>query len=85
MKITIEIPDEDIQREVFALLVTRVAEQIFTNRWNPDERRYKELLKEAVHTAVRSNEDKLLERAIPIAGEYMGKRGLKKLMEEVTK
>ena len=84
MKITIEIPDEEIRQEVFNLLTSRLANEIFTERWGRDERTYKKELADAVKAAVREHEDELLERAIPRAAEYMGSRGLKKLVAKIT-
>ena len=84
MKITIEIPDEEIRQEVFKLLTSRLANEIFTERWGKDERAYKKFLTDAVKAAVREHEDELLERAIPRAAEYMGSRGLKKLVAKIT-
>lgn len=81
MKITIEIPDEEIKQEVFGLLTRRLAEQIFTERWNSDERLYRRMLKEALNAVLKERADDVVDRCIPQAVAYIGKKGIKKFVD----
>lgn len=81
MKITIEIPDEEIKQEVFGLLTRRLAEQIFTERWNSDERLYRRMLKEALNAVLKERTDDVVDRCIPQAVAYIGKKGIKKFVD----
>ena len=85
MKITIEIPDEEIKQEVFELLTSRLAEQIFTDRWNDDERAYRKMLKDGVNAVLKERADEIIDRCIPQAAEYIGKKGVKKFVDTLGK
>lgn len=81
MKITIEIPDEEIREAVFNVLVRRLADEIFTDRWNYDERAYRKMLKDGVNAVLKERADEIIERCIPGASEYIGKKGVKKFVD----
>lgn len=85
MKITINIPDEEIKHEVFTLLTNRLAEQIFTDRWNYDERAYRKMLKDGINAVLKERSDEIVERCIPQATDYIGKKGVKKLVDMIAK
>lgn len=85
MKITIEIPDEEIRKEVFELLTRRLADQIFTDRWNSDERAYRRMLKDGVNAVLKERSDEIVDRCIPHAADYIGKKGVKKLVDMIGK
>ncbi len=85
MKININIPDEEIKQEVFTLLTRRIAEQIFTDRWNYDERAYRKILKDSVNAILKERADEIVDRCIPQASEYIGKKGVKKFVDELGK
>lgn len=74
MKITLEIPDEEIKQEVFKLLTRRLAEEIFTDRWNYDERAYRRMLKDGVNAILKERADEIIDRRIPQAAGYIGKK-----------
>lgn len=84
MKITIDIPD-DIKKEVFELLTSRIAENIFTERYSYDKNIFKTFLKDAVNKIVKERADEIVERCIPYASEYIGKKCLKKLVDQLGK
>ena len=70
MKITIDIPDD------------RLADQIFNSRYiNPDERAYRRILKEGVNAVLKEHTDEILEKCMPQAVDYIGKKGVKKLAD----
>lgn len=82
MKITIDISDEEIKQEVFTLLTHRLADQIFNSRYsNPDERAYRRILKEGVNAVLKEHTDEILEKCVPQAVDYIGKKGAKKLAD----
>lgn len=85
MKITIDIPDEEIKQEVFKLLTHRLAEEIFTDRWNYDKRAFCKMLKNGVNAVLKERADEIIDRCIPQAAEYIGKKGVKKFVDMMGK
>lgn len=85
MKVIIEIPDEEIRTAVFDLLSNRIANEIFTDRWNYDELEYRRILKNGVNSILKERADEIIERCIPQASEYIGKKGVKKLVDMIDK
>lgn len=85
MKVIIEIPDEEIRNAVFDLLSNRIANEIFTDRWNYDELEYRRILKNGVNSILKERADEIIERCIPQASEYIGKKGAKKLVDMIDK
>lgn len=85
MKVTIEILDEEIRTAVFDLLSNRIANEIFTDRWNYDELEYRRILKNGVNSILKERADEIIERCIPQASEYIGKKGVKKLVDMIDK
>ena len=85
MKVIIDIPDDEIKKEVFEILTRRLADQIFEDRWNYDEQAYRRMLKEAVNTVLKERADEIVNCCIPHAAAYIGKKGVKKFVEELGK
>lgn len=85
MKITVEIQDDEIKQEVFNLLTRRLADEIFTDRWNYDERSYRQMLKDGVNAILKEHADEVVDRCIPQAAEYIGKKGVKKFVDMMGK
>ena len=85
VKITFEIPDEEIKQAVFELLTRRLADEIFTDRWNYDERAYRRMLKDGVNAVLKERADEIIDRCIPQAAEYIGKKGVKKFVDSLGK
>ena len=81
MKIILEVSDEEIKQEVFKLPTRRLAEEIFTDRWNYDERAYRRMLKDGVNAILKERADEIIDRCIPQAAEYIGKKGVKKFVD----
>ena len=89
MKITIEIDEQEIMEEVKAVVVRNavkyVEEKLYKTEYaNYDRRIYHEGIKEAVRETVKKNAENILDRAVNYAGEYIGKKGLKKMIDEGT-
>lgn len=89
MKITIDIDEQEIMEEVKAVVVRNavkyVEEKLYKTEYvNYDRRIYHEAIKEAVRETVKKNAENILDRAVNYAGEYIGKKGLKKMIDEGT-
>ena len=82
MKVTIDIPDEDINQAVQALLVQRLADQLFGERNNYDKHGYQRMLKAAVKDVLADRVDEVVDRAVTYAADYIGKKGVKKIVEK---
>ncbi len=85
MKYTIDIPDEDIETAVFNVLVRQIAESIFTERYTRDRREYADALRKALTAVLKERADEIVDRCIPRAAEYIGKKGVKKFVDELGK
>ncbi len=85
MKYTIDIPDEDIETVVFNVLVRQIAESIFTERYTKDRSDYSRAIKTALIVVLKEHADEIVERCIPRAAEYIGKKGVKKFVDELGK
>lgn len=85
MKITIEIPDEEIRDEVFKILTNRLAHAMFEEKFDPFSRQYKAAVRDCVRETIKENIDAIVDRAIPHASDYIGKKGVKKLVDMIGK
>lgn len=85
MKITIEIPDEEIREEVFKLVTSKLAHEIFYEKFDPFSRQYKSAVKDCVKEAIKGNIGDIVDRAIPYASDYIGKKGVKKFVDMIGK
>ena len=83
MKMTIDIPEEEINQTVQTLFVRRMAEQLFNERDSYDQRSYRRMLKEAVKEALADHIDEVVDRAVVYAADYIGKKGVKKFLEKL--
>lgn len=81
MKIMIEISDDEVRDEVFNLLTRRIADQIFSDRHNLDEYAFRQALKQGVNAVLKERADEIVDRCIPQASAYIGKKGVKKFAE----
>lgn len=89
MKITIEIDEEKIADEVKAVIIRDAVEKIEEDLYhdpygNINRRVYKDGINEAVRETVKKHFDDIINRAVDYAGEYIGKKGLKKMIDEGT-
>lgn len=81
MKITIEIPDEDIRQEVFNLLTRRIADELFDERYSYDRNAFCRILKDGVNAVLKERSDEIVDLCIPQASAYIGKKGVKKFVD----
>lgn len=89
MKVTIEIDEHEIMEEVKAVVVRnavkKVEEDLYHDPYgNINRRVYKDGISEAVRETVKKNYNDIMNRAVDYAGEYIGKKGLKKMIDEGT-
>ena len=84
MKITIEIPDEEIRQEVFRITTQNLADAIFDERWSYDKNIFRRLLKDGVNAVLKERSDEIIDRCIPQASDYIGKKGVKKLVDMIS-
>lgn len=87
MKITIDIDDEEIRKAVVDLVIDRVAEtvehEIFTDgHYSVMRRLYREGVQDQTRQLIKQNLDDIVNRAVEYAGTYIGKKGLKKMIDE---
>jgi len=85
MKFEIEIPDEKIKAEVFRLVTQELADKIFSEVHNPYEHIFRKMMKETLRDLLRERADEIIDRCIPYATEYIGKKGVKKLVDTLGK
>ncbi len=85
MKYTIDISDKDIETAVFNVLVRQIAESIFTERYTLDRCKYADAMRKALTAVLKERSDEIVERCIPRAAEYIGKKGVKKFVDELGK
>lgn len=86
MIISIEIDDKEIMDEVMALVVKRtvdsIEKDIYGDRGSYSKHVYVDAIKDAVRETVKKNAEDIISRGVTYAGEYIGKKGLKKMIDE---
>lgn len=87
MKITVEIDEDEIAEAVKDTVIRNavryVEEKLYKTEYaNYDRRIYHEAIKEAVRETVKKNAENIITRAVNSAGEYIGKKGLKKMIDD---
>lgn len=88
MIINLEIDDKEIMDEVMALVIKRAVENIeqdiYGGRGSYSKHVYVDAIKDAVRETVKKNADDIISRAVEYGGTYIGKKGLKKMINEGT-
>lgn len=88
MKITIEIAEQEIAEEVKALIiqnaVLNIENDIYGGRGSYSKHVYVDAIKDAVRETVKKHADDIINRAVDAGGLYIGKKGLKKMIDEDT-
>lgn len=89
MKITIEIDEKEIAEEVKAMItsdaVKKIEEDLYHDPYgNINRRMYKDGISDAVREEVKKHCDDIINRAVDAAAQYIGKKGLKKMIDDGT-
>ena len=90
MKITVEIPDEEIREAVKYTLVQNAVQSIETDLWEKSWgtsgylRMYDKAITEGVRQLLKENIEDITERATEAAVRSITNRGIKKLLEKAT-
>jgi len=85
MKFTIEIDEKELEKRVLEMLVrnaTQDVEEMLNGNGYHHRRDYTEAIKDAVRETVKKNADDIINRAVDAGGLYIGKKGLKKMIDE---
>lgn len=82
MKITVEIPDEEIESAVTKLLTERISENLY-EKWRGEGYAYRKDIKAIIRELMKENMDDFTDRAVKAAAASIENRGIKKLMEEI--
>ena len=86
MKITIDIDEQEIAEAVKELVIKNAVENIeqdiYGGRGSYSKRVYVDAIKDAVRETVKKHADDIINRAVDAGGLYIGKKGLKKMIDE---
>ena len=86
MKITIDIDEQEIAGSVKELVIKNAVENIehdiYGGRGSYSKHVYVDAIKDAVRETVKKNTDDIINRAVDAGGLYIGKKGLKKMIDE---
>lgn len=87
MEITIVVNEDDVQKAVTELVIQRaldtVEAQLFGGeRYSIIRRLYAEGIKDQTREMLKAHLDDIIDRAVECAGAYIGKKGLKKMIDE---
>ena len=80
IKVTIEIPEDEILEEVKKVVVDSVAKQIMSEYNNSQRYCYRNVIKECVREAIKQDIDNLSDRAVEAAGKSIENKAVKKLL-----
>lgn len=89
MKIMVEVDEKVIEEEVMRIIVynavNTIEDKLYHDEYgNYNRRVYSDAIKGAVRDAVKKNAEDIINRASEYAGTYIGKKGLKKMIDEGT-
>ena len=90
MKITIEIPDEELREAVKCALVRDAVEQIETDLWEKSwgtsryMRMYDKAITEGIRSLLKEHIEDLSNRAVKAAATSIQNKGIKKLLTELS-
>ena len=79
MKITIEIPDEEIKDAVLNV----VAQQYYKN-YSTDRRNVDRVVSECVRKVIYEDKERITDRIVSQASSHLKNAALKKMMEKMT-
>lgn len=88
MKITIDIDEQEVAEAVKELVIKNAVESIekdiYGGRGSYSKHIYVDAIKDAVRETVKKHADDIINRAVDAGGLYIGKKGLKKMIDEDT-
>lgn len=86
MKITIEVDEKEIAEEVKTLIVQNavlnIENDIYGGRGSYSKHVYVDAIKDAVRETVKKHAEDIIGRAVEYGGTYIGKKGLKKMIDD---
>lgn len=82
MKLTINIPEDELLEMAKTMAAERIASRILESEWG-DGCFYRRTIKEAVREVIRSDIDALSERAVRAASKSIENRAVKKLIDKL--
>ncbi len=85
MKITIEIPDDEIKKAVSEKLSGYIAERLLEREWTGEAHSYRGVIKEVVREIIKADMENLSDRAVASAAKSIETKGVKKMLEKMTK
>lgn len=82
MRLTIEIPEDEIEVMAKQIVAEHVAKTIINSEYGGG-RVYRNSIKEVIREVIRSDIDNLSERAVAAASKSIENRGIKKMLETI--
>ena len=86
MKITIDIDEQEVAEAVKELIIKNAVENIehdiYGGKGYYSKQVYVDAIKDAVRETVKKHADDIINRAVDAGGLYIGKKGLKKMIDE---
>lgn len=82
MRLTIEIPEDEIEVMAKQIVAEHVAKTIINSEYG-NGRFYRNSIKEVIREVIRSDIDNLSERAVAAASKSIENRGIKKMLETI--
>ena len=86
MKITIDIDEREVAEAVKELIIKNavkdIENDIYGGRGCYSKHVYVDAIKDAVRETVKKHTDDIINRAVDAGGLYIGKKGLKKMIDE---
>lgn len=86
MKITIDIDEREVVEAVKELIIKNAVKDIeydiYGGRGSYSKHIYVDAIKDAVRETVKKHADDIINRAVDAGGLYIGKKGLKKMIDE---
>lgn len=82
MRLTIEIPEDEIEVMAKQIVAKRVADMILRSEFG-DGRFYRDTIKKVIREVIRSDIDNLSERAVISASKSIENRAVKKLLDKL--
>lgn len=83
MKITVDIDDNELHDAVFNCVVENLAKDMLDTVCH-ESRHFDRELRAAIKATLEERADEIIDRCVPIAGEYIGRKGLKKIADKLT-